>query len=140
MDARCDNSYLDVDGSMESILKLIKECRAYSLWNDHSVSIPKWIKVKVAVVGENISSFDLLVFAVEELSTLETQLYSENEMFDIIKRIKVGDVFGRSKVKRVSTELKDGYYYSVGILTEDGNFKDVYSLTMYYLKDVLSII
>ena len=140
-DARCYDNFMDIDGSMESFIKIIKEGHAHLVWNSSACVIPEYCDVKVGFMGNQVYSYDLLIFGCEELSTLNIELFAENEMWTLIKKIKVGDVIGRKKVEYVKTELpkeySDPYYYGLGVkLENDSNMHDVYSLTTYYLKEI----
>jgi hypothetical protein len=140
-DARCYDNFIDIDGSIESFIKVIKEGHAHLVWNSVSCVIPKWVDVKIGFVHSSIHSFDLLIFGCEELSTLQMQLFAENEMWKLIKLIKPGDKIGREVVKSVNTELpkqySDPYYHGLGITFEKGShMQDVYSLTMFCIKDI----
>lgn len=134
-DERCENNFIDIDESLSSMLKVIKEGHSHLLWNSAAVDIPKHVSIELAMIDQSLYSIDKLIFAVEELSTIEMQLFAENEMVEMIKKIKIGDVVGSHKVTGISTELTDDYYYDLGLYL-DGNHKDVYSLSMWYLNDV----
>lgn len=141
-DERCDNNYIDIDSSIDSMLKIIKEGHSHLLWNSSAVHIPKHVEIKIGIIDNSIHSFDLLVFATEELANIQTQLYAENEMWDMLKKLKVGDLVGKSKskIKSISIDLEDNYYHGLGLYFEGDSFKDVYCLTMYYLNDILKLI
>jgi len=140
-DARCDDNFIDIDESFDSMLKIINEGRAHLLWNSYSVNIPKHVEIKIAMLGPSIYSFDKLVFAAEELSNIEIEVFAEIDMWNILKKIKVGDMVGKSKISGISKTLKDDYYHGLGItLSDDNSFKDVYSLTNWYLEDMLKLI
>lgn len=140
-DARCDNNFMDIDLSIASFIKVIKEGHAHLVWNSAACVIPKWVEVKIGFVHSSIHSFDLAIFGCEELSTLQSQLFAENEMWKLIKQIKPGYKIGREVVKSVNTELpkqySDPYYHGLGITFEKGShMQDVYSLTMFFINDI----
>lgn len=140
-DERVDDPCIDIDASIESMLKVIKEGHSHLLSNSCAVHIPKHVVVKIGLVHKSIHSYDLLIYAAEEIGSLQDQLYSENEMWEIVKKIKVGDVVGRYKVVSTHTELIDGYYHGIGLYLDDSkSFRDIYCLTSYYLKDLLKAI
>lgn len=144
-DARCDDNFIDIDLSIRSFIKVIKERDAHFLWNSVSCVIPEHCKVKIAFIGQEIYSYDLLIFGCEELDTLQQELFAENEMWQIIKKINVGDMVGNKKVVSVHTELSkhysDPYYHSLGIKFDgDSSMTDVYSLTRYYFGKIKELL
>ena len=65
-------------------------------------------------------------------------------MLEMAKTFVVGDILNnRYEILGVSTESKDGYFHGIGLElkgtngAESKSFCDVYSLTRYYLNDVL---
>jgi len=139
-DLRIYDDFIDIDESIDIILETLNNGEAHWIWNNSSVPRPDHIKIKTALVGERIFSFDLLVFAAEELASLEVELFAENHMLHMIEKVKPGDVIGRYTVKSIHLDIKNGYH-DVGIIVYDDNsFKDVYSLTMYYLNDIMKIV
>lgn len=96
------------------------------------------------------SNENTLSFACRKNGNVLDEQYSEIDMFDMIKQCtdKIGMSFDSNTIiKRVCTEFpkeySKPYYYAIGIETIDENdnvkFIDVYSLTMYYLENVLKL-
>lgn len=140
-DARSEDNFVDIDGSIESFIKIIKEGHAHLVWNSAACVIPKYCDVKMGFVRSSIHSYDLLIFGCEELSSLQMELFAQNEMWSLIKKIKPGDKIGREVVEYVKTELpkeySDPYYHGLGIKFVGGNhMQDVYSLSRYHLGDI----
>lgn len=132
-----DNNAHDLNKSLSKIVEMIRGERIHAMWNDLSFPRPANVEVKNIYDGESIYSYDRLVFACEELSSINSHLFAENEMFEKIKTIKKGDKLGKYTVKEVVTKLKDGYYHGVGLKLSDENYmKDVYCLTHHYLDDI----
>jgi len=134
-DERCDNNFMDIDASIDSIIKIIKEGHSHLLWNSAAVHIPYHTEITIASNDHTIYSFDKLIFATEELSSLEMQLFAENDMWDMLKKLKIGDSIGSQTITNLSIDIKDNYYYSLG-LSLNGSFKDIYSLTSWYLSEI----
>ncbi|NTW91152.1 MAG: hypothetical protein HGA35_04400 [Erysipelotrichaceae bacterium] len=140
-DSRCDNPFMDIDNSIEDILVLIKNGNSNMLWNSAAIKTPKYVEIKIAMLNESYHSIDLTIFAVEELGSEHHKLFSENEMVDMVRKTKVGDVFGRYKVIEVFTELKDEYYHGIGVKVDDKSYtKDVYCLSRYYMNEMLELV
>ena len=135
----CDgNDYYDINKYIHLLIDHTRE-RMESMWIVKGVDgeyPPKRIKVQDVFDGESITSIDKLIFCCEELSQIELELFSENEMLEKIKTLKVGDKFHDSfernphKIKEIRTEVKDDYYHAVGIKTTK-KFYDVYHLTYW---------
>jgi hypothetical protein len=140
-DARVDDNFIDIDLSIQSFIKVIKEGNAHMVWNSVACVIPKHCEVKIGFTGSSIHSFDLLIFGCEELSTLQMQLFAENEMWTLLKKVKVGDKIGRETVEYVNTVLpkqySDPYYHGLGIkFVKGSHMEDVYSLTMFSFNEI----
>ena len=144
-----ENPFHDFQLAFPDILRLVNENKLHSLWNDRDLPRPSYIDVKTAFYGEQIQSIDLLVFGAEELTQKHLELYAENDMLDILKKLKevdvIGELFeGQSIIKSVVTDFPpqycDPYYHGVGIATIDAkdkqSFHDVYTLTRYYFKNI----
>ncbi len=142
-DNYCDNRFLDLNIHIKDLIDLIRKHKVHLLWNNLVFVRPDYVEVKNIWDGdENISSLDLFSFACEEMFHKYTTFFAENEMFQKVKTLKVGDIVGHYTVLKVHDQLENDYYHGVGLTLGDTNgkdserFQDVYSLTMYYYNDV----
>lgn len=144
-----DHFLLIVD-LLPNLVALLSDRNSQSLWNNYSFPRPKYVKVEnIYDGGEHVTNLDLFLFACAEIFNIFSEFYAENEMFEKIKTLKVGDKFGTSyTIKEIKTKLKDGYYHGVGIVylnersngTVEERWCDVYSLTRYYYDDLKKMI
>jgi hypothetical protein len=93
----------------------------------------------------------MFIFACDELFQRYLEIFSETEMLEKIKTMKVGDKIGDDKypyeVVEIRTEVKDDYYHGVGLVLKQTNFTgkteekwdDVYSLTRWRYNEVFGI-
>lgn len=146
LDKFYNNPFFELNKVFPSLLEMIKENKLHAIWNNISFERPDYCEPKLAYNGEDIRSLDLTIFCAEELSTKHSQLYAENEMLEMLKSIVLteGMELQGKKIKEVCTEFpkeySDPYYHGVGILLEGDSFKDVYTLTRWYLEDVKKLI
>lgn len=136
-DKRVDDSFFDIDNVFDSMFKDMREGHVYSLSFNAKVRELEHVEIKRIFKNKEIYSYDLLVFASEEISNLERDLFAENEMFEKIKTMNVGDKVGKYEVLQVFSELKNEYYHGVGLKLNDKSYiKDVYDLTQWYFEDI----
>ena len=143
-----NNKFLHLNGVAKNLFEVLqKEGGTHWLSNSASFKVPKFIDVKVAFSNEMIHSYDKIIFAFEELSSLNHTLFAENTMLEKLKEgaIKIGDKIGRDKVIEVCTKFpeqySDPYYHGVGVRVNDGDrdkMIDVYSLTRYYYEYIFT--
>ena len=139
-DERVEDWFFDIDQHFDKLIEVMIEYGGHMLWNSSATKVPKFIEIKQVAIGNEIYSYDLLVFAAEELSSLEVCFFSENEMWERIKTVKPGDVIGRRTVEYVRTELpkeySDPYYHGLGVKFKEGSYmEDVYCLTQFHFTD-----
>ena len=141
MDYFFEKPFAMFNTQMDTLIGLVRKQKVRSLWNTYSFERPKFVRIKNIHCGESINSFDELIFCAEELSSIHTTLFSENDMLKAIKKFKVGDkfegdgIYHSGTITKVCTKVEDGCYHNVG-LEVDGKWHDVYSLTMWDLNAV----
>lgn len=87
--------------------------------------VPEYIEVKLAYIDDSIYSFDLLIFACEELFRLYVDFFAQNEMIERIKELKVGDLLDEVlEITMINAELDVDNYHNVGISLLNRNFPD----------------
>jgi len=145
-DQRVDNPYFDIDLSLNQLFEIANKKELHTIWNDLCFTRAKHIKVKLGINNENIDSYDLLIFACEELSNFGQQLFAENDILEKIKTLKIGNKFnsrfGEYTIVNIDTEFSkhysDPYYHSVGLTLKDKDgkekFEDVYSLCHWHIE------
>jgi len=141
-DEHCDNNYLTMEEIFPSLLEIIKKDNVHTIWNPLSLVRPEYTEVKIAQIGENTHSLDLLLFACDEVFRMNCELFSENEMANKIAEFNVGDMLGDAyKITEVKKDIDEEYFYSTGLSFINTNFpgskaewSDIYSLTRYYLE------
>jgi hypothetical protein len=135
-----ENEAFDLNGCLHQIFDLVRKRHVHCVWNSLSLVRPKYVEVKLAYIRESIHSYDLLIFACEELSNIHLGLFAQIDMFARIQSVNAGDTVGRYKVEKVYKELKNEYYHGVGIKFVKSNggdhMQDVYSLSHWYLEDL----
>lgn len=157
-DSYIEDRFKDINVYLHKILESMKEDDIRSVWNSYSLSLekdkprPKHIICKNIWDGdETVDSIDLLIFAVEELFHKYLEIFSETDMLEKIKTMKVGDTFGSKEypyeVVEIRTEVKDDYYHNVGLVLKQTNFTgktdekwdDVYALTRWRYNEIFGI-
>lgn len=146
-DERVDNPCMDLDQSINQLFEIAGKNELHTIWNTYSFIRPKHVEVKVVINGESISSYDLLIFACEEISTFGQQLFAENDVLEKIKTLKIGadfsSRFGDYTIVDIRTEFpkqySDPYYHGVGLTLKNKRdskeeFQDVYSLTHWHIE------
>ena len=137
-----DQPFLLFNQHMAAIIEIIGNRDVHTLWNTHSFERPHFVEVKNIHHGEEITSFDELIFCAEEMSTKHMQLFSENEMLEEIKKFKAGDEFNGDMHKGIITEVRTeaDCHHSKGIRIDSERWGDkwidVYSLTRWDLEAV----
>ena len=147
-DLHYDYPFMELNAVMPNLIKLITDDKVHGIWNDLMFPIPKYCEVKTAFYGDEIRSYDLLVFCAEELSTINRDFFAETDMMTMLKSIDPekarGTKLGQGNITSIITEFpkaySDPYYHGVGIMVQERkDYKriyDVYSLTEYYLENV----
>lgn len=131
--------FYDFNLLINPIVDMINENHFHLIDNSSALKRPQRVRIKEYFNGndESIYSLDKTIYAFEELSNIHIVLFAQNEMLEEIKKFKVGDVFGGSKIVEINTDLNDDNYHSVGIKTEkDSYLCDVYTLTDFYYEYV----
>jgi len=151
-DSYCDDNFRDMSRYIKPLIKLLEEDKVHGLWNplsfkaDDEERRPDHIEAKNIWNGgmDDLSSINDFIFCCDELFDKYLELFAKNEMMDRLKTIKVGDMLGVYKVTAVRAATKDEYYHDAGLELKNTNFKDskpswadVYSLTRYYLNNVI---
>jgi hypothetical protein len=146
-----DNRFHDINNALLEIINIVKNKEVQSMWNPYSFTRPEHCEVKNVFNQENVVSIDKLIYCAEELSFKHTELFAENDMFEILKNLsnKVGQQFdNRQKIDYIeiefSKEYSDPYYNGIGIglIDEKGEktFKDLYCLTHWYTDNIEKLI
>lgn len=147
-DAYCDNKFIDLNAALPQIIEHCAKDRIHSLWNSAGFKRPEYCEVKNAYDGETIESLDTMIYCAEELSDKHMELFSQIDMMETLKVLQgkgvIGQKFERGTVNSINTEFPkqygDPYYHAIGIevLTNDKKkeFKDVYSLTRWYMDAI----
>ena len=140
-----DKPFTGLNEILADLFTLLKTRSVHWVWNSYSLKRPDYVDIKLVFRGKEISSFDNFIFCMEELSSTYQELFAETTMLSKLKEFtnKVGEMFnGRYKIESVTTDVKDDYYHSAGIGlidtigSEGKSFKDVYSLTRWYIEDM----
>jgi len=129
------------------IVKHIREDRLWLIWNPTSIPRPKRVDMKLyfdfKYSDKAIENIDKTIFAAEELSNIHSGLFSENEMLEKIRKLKVNDMLGAYKVTEIKSEVQNNYFHGVGLKILNTNFEsespkwaDLYSLTSYYIENL----
>jgi len=150
-DSYFDNPYKDLNALFHDMVKIISNNRVHTLWNDCSFNRPSHCRVKNIYEGESVVSIDNLIFCAEELSSKHVELFAENDMLAMLKKLKnvAGKRFdGKNKIKSVVTKFPKNYsspyYHGVGIIVVDEkkneNMYDVYKLTQWYIDEVEKLV
>lgn len=142
-DARIDNPFMDIDESLNQLFEIIEKQKLFIIWNNHSFTRPKHIEVEIVMNDRDINSYDLLIYACEEISLLERNFFAENEMLEKIKTFEIGKVLPNGYIiLDIITDLNNDYYHNVGLKIKntfaEEKFLDVYSLTEWYYNDIFS--
>ena len=154
-DSYVNDNFKDINKYLPNMVKMIKDGDAHSVWNSLCLKLdtekdrPKHIEVRcIWDGGDDISSIDKFIFACDELFQRYLEIFSETEMFEKIKTLKVGDMCGRYEVVSINTDLEDededDYYHDVGLELKGTNgadsvsWQDVYDLSRWYLESVFS--
>lgn len=123
---------------LPTMIQMLKDNKIHAIWNDLSFKRPKFCDAKTYFKNYEIDDVDHYIFCAEEISRMHLFLFAENEMYEKLKDLKVGDIFySEVKINRISTKNDNHYYHSAGIEVEDRGrteFHDVYSLTRWYLQ------
>jgi hypothetical protein len=143
-DKYVESNFTDLDNSMEDLIKIISKDEIHTLWNEYCFPRPKHVVIKNIWNGaDDLSSIDDFIFCCEELFNKYLELFAKTDMFEKIKSIRVGDKLNNKyEVLDVSTAVKDGYFHDIGLMlkgtngVDDVSWKDVYSLTRWYLNDI----
>lgn len=139
-----DNPFLSIEKMLPQLFKMVEEGDLRSMWNDLCLEREKFTEVKTAFVGdEGVDSLDDVIFGCDELFQMYLEKFSENEMLEKIKTLKVGDMFSSYKITKIRTEVEDEYYHGVGLNYINTNFpdskadwSDVYSLTRWHYDEI----
>ena len=149
-DSYVDDNFQDINKYLPNMVKLIQDGRAHCVWNPLSLTSdtekerPAHIDVRcIWDGGDDVSSIDKFIYACDELFQRYLEIFSETDMFEKIKTLKVGDICGSYEVVGINTKLKDDYYHDKGLDLKGTNgsserWQDVYSLTRYYLESIFS--
>lgn len=143
-DAHIDNHFLSFNKLFPSLLEHIQKGDVGMIWNNVSLVRPKYVDVKLALVGESCHNLDLFLFACEEVFSMHCVLFAENEMAVKVGEYNVGDTLGKAyTITEVRSKIDKEYYYNTGLSYTNNNFKDskaswsdVYSLTRYHYSDI----
>ena len=141
LDEYYSRPFQDLNVLAKPLFRLISDEKMPFVENSHSFPVPKHVSVKLAFSEKEIYSFDSFIFCMEELNTIYHHLFSENTTLRLLTKMNEGDKIGSNTLGKITTEVKDGYYHSVGAYITSSNdseqFKDVYSLTRWYMDEVL---
>jgi len=94
-----------------------------------------------------ILSVDKFIFCLEELTELYTELFAENTMVDWLSKFSESSNFTDkaiiTEIKGNTLDDKDIHFTGLGLRienkrTKEAIFNNVYKLTMYYMKEILS--
>lgn len=115
--------------------------KIWALWNNAMFKREKHIKVKCVWSGsdDDIDNIDMFNFACEEIFQKFLEVFSQNDMLERVKTVKVGDKLGEYTVTSVKKAVKDEYYHGVGISWKSGKedkWNDVYALTRWYFPQM----
>ncbi len=140
-----DNDFIELNKSISDIFKLIADGLGGMLWNSASLPRPKYVNIKTIWSGgvESVSSIDEFIYCCEEIFSRYLEIFSKTDMLEKIKEFKVGQILNNKyEIIDIRTDVKNEYYHGVGLTLKGTNgresedWKDVYSLTRWYLDDV----
>lgn len=132
-----DHHTIELQKYIAELIDMAKKNELHALWNNYSFKRSEYIDVKCYWSGgdtdiENIDGFN---YACEEIFQKALEVFSENDMLEAVKKVKVGDKLGEYTVTSVKKKVEDGYYHAVGIGWKSDKkveFHDVYSLTRWH--------
>lgn len=146
-----DEVHENYNGSMMLLLKPMMD-----LLSENKTSVfehrlkdvkPSYTKIEMVYSSEEtVYSLDMLMFACDEIFHIHMCLFSENDVLEKLKTLKVGDKFGGYReIVSIKTDIKDEYYHAVGLTTKrtdefgmlhekKDEWMDVYSITRWRLE------
>lgn len=132
-----DHYTIELQKYIDELIELAKNDHIHSLWNTVTFKRSDYIDVKCYWSGgdSDIDDIDGFNYACEEIFQKSLEVFSENDMFDALKKIKIGDKLGEYTVTGVAKTLKDNYYHNVGLNWKSNKkeeFNDVYRLTRWH--------
>ncbi len=142
LDEYYSRPFQDLNVLAKPLFELLSKDQMPFVQNSHALPVENHVSVKLAFSEKEIYSFDSFIFCMEELDTIYHHLFSENTTLRLLTKMNEGDKIGSYTLGKIITEVKDGYYHSVGAYITSSNdseqFKDVYSLTRWYMDEVFS--
>lgn len=131
----------DLAKYIDQLFEFAAQDKIWALWNNLMFKREKHIKVKCVWSGseDDISDIDLFNFACEEIFQKFLEVFSENDMLERVKEIRVGQQLGAYTVTSVMKAVKDDYYHGVGIKWKNDReekWNDVYALTRWHFNEM----
>lgn len=139
-DMLIDNPFLDINQAIHNIFELVNNDKAHQIRNSRCFVRPERCTVKEGFKEREIIHLDIMIFALEEITSLHNQLYSEHYVYGLLQgneKLLIGQEYNRGTITEVKTELKDEYYHSIGIAyikNDKREFDDVYSISEWHME------
>lgn len=138
-DEYVENNCLDLNSLILPLIDVITNRGLYWVSNSASLFRLKHIEIRnIWDGGDNITSIDKFIFAMEELDEKHLEKFAKHETLEHLKTYNVGDKLGKYPITRIQTEVKNNYYHAVGLEIEKNGqkcFEDIFSLTRWYCED-----